>query len=92
MGSKVKLLYIYFLTFKFDNCSFVVVNVTIIWSAENSYYYREPRLRIPFVHFITFQLGLMRSYHRKKIVLLKELIDSLLPKEVGAASYIIRFE
>ena len=57
----VELLYIECVVFKFDDRSFVVVHIAIIWGAEDCNYNWEIRTTIPSVHFIAINLGFMCS-------------------------------
>jgi len=41
--------------------SFIIIQIAIIRSTENSNHCREIALVIPFVHFVPFQLSLMCS-------------------------------
>ena len=91
MRCVVKLLDVNLLSFKFDDRSFVIVNITIIRSWEYCNDHWKPAFWIPFMHFITFKLCFMRSNNRQKIILSKELSYCFLTKEKWTPSYFIRF-
>ena len=92
MRSWVKLLNIDFLTFEFDNCSFVIIYIAVIWSREYCDDYWKTLARIPLMHFITFKLCLVSSDHRKKIVFLEKFVDCFLTKEIRATSNLVCFK
>ena len=62
---------------KFNNSSFISINITIIGCRKNGNNCRKILHPIPFIHFITFNLCFMSSNNRQKIICLKELINSI---------------
>ena len=88
----VELLDIQGVRFKLDDCSFVIVDITVIRCRENSYDNREFLSTIPLVHLVAIKLSLVRPQNREQFVLGKELICSTLTEEVGTTSDIIHLE
>jgi len=60
---------------KFDHCTFVVINVTIVGSGKNRDDHWEVAWSIPFMHLVAFHLSFMGSDHREQVVSLKEFIN-----------------
>mmetsp|Transcript_129662 Transcript_129662/g.276607 ORF Transcript_129662/g.276607 Transcript_129662/m.276607 type:complete len:220 (-) Transcript_129662:473-1132(-) len=70
----------------------VVVNVAIIRRREDRDHRREARGWVGLVHLVAFELGLMRSDHRQKRVLLEELVGSLKGEEVRTTAHLVGYE
>lgn len=68
MSSVVILLYVKSVVFKFDDCTFVVVHITVIRSRKNSNHCRKFGFSIPFVQLISVNLRLVSSYDTKKFI------------------------
>lgn len=82
MGSEVELLYIKSVLFEFDDSSFVVVHIAVVGGREYRYHHWELLCSIPLVHLISIELRLMCPQDRQQLVLMQELVDGLLAKEV----------
>lgn len=65
MGCIVELLYVKSIALKFNDGSFVVIYVTVIWSTKNSYYNWELHWTIPLVHLVAIKLSLMGPQDRQ---------------------------
>lgn len=78
--------------FKFDDCAFVVVKVTIIGGRKDGDNWGELFGSRPFVHFESFSLSLMSSDDRQNAVLFEEGSCDINSKEVRAPSDVIRFD
>lgn len=55
----VELLYVECIIFEFDNCTFVIVDITIVRSRKDGYYNWKLLRPVPLVHFVAVELGLV---------------------------------
>jgi hypothetical protein len=51
--------------------TFVFVDITIVWGAENSYYAWELLRFLPVMYFVALNLDLMSSDHESQVVFIK---------------------
>jgi hypothetical protein len=77
------------LYFELYYCCFVLVDVAIVRCGKDRYDDREVPRTIPFVHFKSLCLGLMRSNHTQALRLLKKGFDRVVPKKIGASPDIV---
>jgi len=67
---------------EFDYCSLVVIHITVVWRTEDCDYHREFLSTSPTMHFVTFQLSLMCSNDRNKVIPFEESQHCLLPIKI----------
>jgi len=60
--------------FKLNKCSFVVVDITIVWCWKDGYHCWEILLTIPLVHLVALDLRLMSTDQREQLIFIHELI------------------
>ena len=60
--------------FEFDKGALVVIDVAVVGCREDCDNRREVLLAVPLVHFVAFNLGLMRADQRKELVSIHELV------------------
>ena len=96
MRRVIKLLDVESVIFKFDNSSFIIIDVAIIRSWKNRYHQRESLGPTPFVHLVSVNLRLVRSYDGQQVVVFQKIIHSictfsfiLIPIKIRTASYFI---
>lgn len=72
-----------------EDCRFVIVNIKVVWGAEDGHHAGKTRCpRLP-IHSVTCILSFMGSDDREKIVFLKKGACGWVGEEIGAASNVI---
>ena len=51
--------------------TFIFVDITIVWGAENSYYARELLRFLPVMYFVALNLNLVSSDDKSQVVFIK---------------------
>ena len=74
---------------KLDNCTLVVVNITIVWSRKNCDHNWELARAVPFVHLVSVELCFMSTQNRQKLIFLKESICGVVAKEIRTSTNVI---
>ena len=90
MSSVIELLYVECVVLKLYYCSFVVVHVAVVRRWKYCYHHWKLWSSVPLMHLISFELCFMGSQYRQQLILMKELVSSLLTKEVWTPSHIVR--
>lgn len=73
----------------FNDCTFIIVHITIIRSTEYCYYWWEITISIPHMKFIACILYFMCSYNTKNWIIIKEFISSFLTINIRTTSLFI---
>ena len=89
MWSTVELPNIHDIVFVLEDSGFVIVNVKVVWSGEDSHDAGEASCSSLAVHSISGVLGFMRSDDGKEIVFLQKIAGSRIGKEVRATTDVI---
>lgn len=72
-----------------QDCGFVVVDVEVVWRAEDRHdTWESSRSGLP-IHAIAGVLGLVSTNDRKQIILLQETARSGVREEVRTSSYVV---
>lgn len=57
----IELLYVQSIAFEFDDSTFVVIHIAVVWCGEDSYNNWEFRWPVPLVHLVAVKLGFVGS-------------------------------
>ena len=77
---------------KFNDSSFIIVDIAVVWGWEYSDNHRELSWAVPLMHFISIKLGLVGPQDTQKLIFMQESVRGILAKEVWASTDVVSQE